>query len=392
MEFDRPGTRGVRGAPTGARQPEAAGGVRLRAAAHEPRGVRGLARRRARRAAAGVPAALGRAARIVAGRPRRRGAASGGRARHRRRGGLAVAATQPAPVVAITGAAGGIGSALARRWARDGAQLVLLDRDQDALDALAREFTAAGIEAVAIGCDITDEAACRAALRRVQEVFGRLDVLVNNAGITALAAFEHTAPATFRRLWEVNFLGAIHCTLPALPLLERSGGQVVVISSVAGFAPLLGRAAYAASKHALHGAFDTLRAEWAARGVGVTIVCPSYTDTAIVRRALDGAGRAGAAGDAPVASRMMAPSVLADRIVAGVRRRRRLLLPSWTARGAWWVSRVSGALYDRLMRRNQARMQGAVARWTDGSRGSDSRRAADSRPRPRSDSVGCSSR
>ncbi len=290
-------------------------------------------------------------------------------------------------VVVITGAAGGIGSALARRFARAGARLALLDVDAGGLARLRAELAEAGAAVCAHRCDVTDASACRAAIDAVVAAFGAIDVLVNNAGITALSPFAACGETVFHRLMAVNFFGAIHCTLAALPALRARKGQVVVISSVAGFAPLWGRAAYAASKHALHGAFDTLRVELAREGVGVSVVCPTYTDTQIVSRALDGEGRPTHTG-AKVAQRMMAPAVLADRVVRALARRRRRVLPTWVARGAWWISRVAPALYDRLMLRHHRTHQGRDLPWSHASRSSCSPPSADSAPRRQPASAG----
>jgi NAD(P)-dependent dehydrogenase (short-subunit alcohol dehydrogenase family) len=120
--------------------------------------------------------------------------------------------------------------------------------------------------------------------------FGALDGLVNNAGISHRSLFQDTDPAVIRRVMEVNFFGAMQMTHAALPHLLQTRGMVTAISSVAGYAPLLGRTGYAASKHALHGFFDSLRTEVEERGVGVTLVCPSFIATGIGGAALGGQG------------------------------------------------------------------------------------------------------
>ncbi len=133
-----------------------------------------------------------------------------------------------------------------------------------------------GAQALALNCDVTDAASCADAIRSAVERFGGVDVLVNNAGITHRSAFATTDPAVLRRVMEVNFFGAMNLTHHALPHLLRSRGAIVAISSVAGFAPLIARTGYAASKHALHGFFESLRSEVRSQGVDVTLVCPSF--------------------------------------------------------------------------------------------------------------------
>ena len=192
--------------------------------------------------------------------------------------------------VVVTGAAGGIGRAVAQRFAEDGARVALLDLDGPALERTAEELRAAGAEVTAHLCDVRDAAACQAIIRRVIAEAGGIDVLVNNAGIAHRSLLAETDPLVIRRVMEVNFFGAVNCTTAALASLSARRGMIVAVSSVAGFAPLVGRTAYAASKHALHGFFDSLRAELAGTGTGVLLVCPSFVDTGIDAHALAGNG------------------------------------------------------------------------------------------------------
>jgi NAD(P)-dependent dehydrogenase (short-subunit alcohol dehydrogenase family) len=253
-------------------------------------------------------------------------------------------------VVLISGAAGGLGRALAHRFGRAGSRVLLLDLDAAAVEALASELAAAGVESRSLACDVTDEAACIEAVRCGVAHFGRLDALVNNAGITHRSAFEVTQTAVLRKVVDVNLFGAIHLTRAALPHLKRTLGLVITLSSVAGFAPLIARTGYAASKHALHGFFDSLRSELAPAGVGVMLVCPTFIDTGIDRHALGPTG--GAALHAQVVvGRRLSPADVADRIVRAAERDRRLLLIGRTAHAAWWISRIAPGFYERSMAR-----------------------------------------
>ena len=250
--------------------------------------------------------------------------------------------------VVITGAAGGIGAALARRYARDGARVALLDRDAEGAAAVAADL--GDDVARAWGCDVTSAADCQAAVAGVVSAWGGVDILVNNAGITHLGAFADTEVEVIRNVMEVNLFGAVNCTKAALPWLLDRRGQIVVLSSVAGVAPLAGRTGYAASKHALHGFFDSLRSEHRHEGLRVLIVCPSFVDTPIGDNALGPTG-----GPAPTEARTgvrtpMPPEVVADAIV-GARRGRRLLLVPREARLALWTARLVPRLYERLMLR-----------------------------------------
>ena len=250
--------------------------------------------------------------------------------------------------VAITGAAGGIGRALAERFAAEGARLALLDRDEPGVADLAASLAAGGAQALGLACDVTDPAACDRALGAARERFGGIDVLVNNAGITHLGRFAETDVAVLRAVFEVNVFGAIHCTRAALPDLLARRGMVVVISSIAGFAPLAGRAGYAASKHALHGLFGSLRAEWHAAGLGVLLVCPGFTDTGIGDHALGPDG--GPARDVrTTVGTPASPESVARAVVRAVRRERRQIVLSPIGWAALWLMRLAPGVYERWM-------------------------------------------
>jgi NAD(P)-dependent dehydrogenase (short-subunit alcohol dehydrogenase family) len=252
--------------------------------------------------------------------------------------------------VVITGASGGIGSALARRFGRDGAHVTLLDLDRPALESLASELGEKGIDALPLVCDVTSLEDCRAAVARVLDARGGVDVLINNAGITHLGVFIDTDVEVIRRVMEVNFFGAVNCTKAALDSLVQRRGRIAVLSSVAGFSPLATRCGYSASKHALHGFFDSMRPELRASGVSVTVVCPFFVKTEIGSRAL------GPDGGKPRIERSQTgtptdPDWLAEEIHRAVRRGRRLLVPARGAKLSYLVSRILPGTYERLMAR-----------------------------------------
>ncbi len=260
--------------------------------------------------------------------------------------------------VAITGAGGGLGRALALRFAGAGARIALIDRDEVGLARAAAALDAAGATFIVAACDVTRQADCERALGAARVAFGGVDALVNNAGITHRSAFARTDPAVIRRVVEVNFFGALHCTHAALPDLVARRGIVIAISSVAGFAPLIARTGYAASKHALHGFFDSLRSEVEPQGVKVMLVCPSFIETGIEKNALSGDGQPVRHRQAIVGVRAT-PEEIADRIFAAATRELRLLLPDRVSWMSWWVSRFAPRVYERLMaRRLGAEMRG----------------------------------
>jgi NAD(P)-dependent dehydrogenase (short-subunit alcohol dehydrogenase family) len=252
--------------------------------------------------------------------------------------------------VVVSGAGGGLGRALAFRFARGGARIVALDRDSGAVEAVTSDLAKAGFDALAVSCDVTEASACQAAIEETLERFGRIDVLVNNAGITHRSAFAATDTAVLRRVVEVNLFGAINLTRPALPALRQARGLIVAVSSVAGYTPLIARTGYAASKHALHGFFESLRTEVAPDGIDVMMVCPSFIATGIEKNAL-GPGGGAATHAQVVVGRRLQPGDVADRVFRGAERSSRLLLIGRTARTAWWVSRLAPSLYERIMAR-----------------------------------------
>jgi NAD(P)-dependent dehydrogenase (short-subunit alcohol dehydrogenase family) len=264
-------------------------------------------------------------------------------------------------VVAITGAASGIGRALARRYASSGARLGLLDLDVTGLDALAAELAEEGTDVHAVACDVTRWEDCESAIDSIIDAFGGVDVLINNAGITHVSPFADTDVSVVRRVMEVNFFGAFYCTRAALASLVARRGLVIVLSSVAGFSPLAGRCAYSASKHALHGLFETLRSEQRTSGLAVMMVCPGFTRTGIQAAALGGDGRALRA-PRGVYGRQADPDEVAEAIVRAARRRRRLLVLSPVGKLSYAISRVWPSLFERMMsRRVQVAPEGGDA-------------------------------
>lgn len=250
-------------------------------------------------------------------------------------------------VVLVSGGCAGIGRALAMRMAQAGARLVLLDLDQAALDSMVQHLDAHhNAEALGLRCDVADAEAAQRAVTLAIERFGGIDVLVNNAGITHRSTFVETDLAVFQRIMAVNFFGALHCTQAALPSLVARQGQIIVLSSLSGFAPLLYRSAYNASKHALHGLFETLRYEIRGSGVNVMLVCPGFTATDLRKNALVGDGSV--TRQPPLAmGKVASPQDVAEAIYQGALRRRRLLVLS----NVDWRARLLARFFPRLFER-----------------------------------------
>ena len=195
-------------------------------------------------------------------------------------------------VVIITGAGGGIGGATARRFAAEGARVAILDRDLAAAERVAADIVAAGGQARAIACDITQRDQVDAAVAATIAAFGPVDVLVNNAGWDVFAPFLKTQPAQWDKLIAINLVGALHLQHAVLPGMveRRAGGRIVNIASDAARVGSSGEAVYAACKGGIVAFSKTLAREHARHGITVNVVCPGPTDTALFADYKEGAG------------------------------------------------------------------------------------------------------
>jgi short-subunit dehydrogenase len=253
--------------------------------------------------------------------------------------------------VLITGASEGIGRALALTLATGKPRLALAARSEARLAEAARACAARGAEVVALPGDVSREADCRQLVAGTLERFGALDVLVNNAGITMWSRFDEISDlGVFARLLAVNYLGAVYTTAAALPHLKASRGLIVAVASIAGLTGVPERTAYAASKHAMVGFFESLRIELAGSGVDVSIVAPDFVVSEIHRRAIgpDGAPL----GQTPMQeARIMSAQECARQIVGAMQRRQRLRITSARGRLGRWARLIAPAAVDRIAAR-----------------------------------------
>jgi len=193
-------------------------------------------------------------------------------------------------VVWITGASSGIGEAMAYEFSKMGAKLILSARREDRL-AEVRNKCINPRDVFVLPMDMTEIDLIPHKRRQAREVFGSIDILVHNAGISQRSLSAETDLSVDRKIMEVNFFSIIALTKEILPLMiERKEGQIAVVSSVTGFVGTPLRTAYAASKHALQGYFDALRAEVHDHGIAVTMICPGFIQTPISTSALTADG------------------------------------------------------------------------------------------------------
>ena len=251
--------------------------------------------------------------------------------------------------VVITGGGGGLGAALGREFGFAGANVALLDIDYEAA-VLAADRIERGTS-TAIECDVTSYESCAAAIARAEDRIGPTDILVNNAGLSHRSAFAETEIDVIRRIMDINFWGSVYCTKIAVSTITERRGAIVVVSSTAGYAPLLGRTGYAASKHALHGLFATLRTELADTGVDVLIAAPSFIDTPLRQHTLGGDGEVTDHPQSRVGN-MMSPEDVAERIVWAVERRKSTLVLGSVGKLTRFLNALAPGIYERMMTRS----------------------------------------
>lgn len=243
-------------------------------------------------------------------------------------------------VVIITGASSGIGLATAKEFARLGAKVVLAARSIELLQNIESSLRSSGYEVFAVTTDVTIEGECRELIDKTVEKYGRIDILINNAGISMRALFNDVDISVLKKLFDVNFWGAVQCTKYALPYLIKSRGSVVGISSVAGFVGLPCRTGYSASKYALHGFLETLRIENLKNGLHVLILCAGFVKSDIRKKALTADGSP--QGFTPrEEEKMMMPEDVARAIVKAIHRRRNYVILTLEGKMTALVKRIA---------------------------------------------------
>jgi short-subunit dehydrogenase len=242
-------------------------------------------------------------------------------------------------VIIITGASSGIGKALALEAAKQGADVVLAARTVDKLHEVSKTIESLGVKSLVVQTDVSVEQDAKKLVETTVEKFGKIDVLVNNAGISMRAMFDEMKTDVFKTVMDINFMGTVYCTSYALPHILKQKGSVVGISSIAGLAPLPARTAYSASKFAMFGFLTTLRTENIKRGLHVMISHPGFTESEIRKNALlaDGSKQ----GMTPRnEEKMMTSEEVAIKVMKGIKNRKRVQIMTLTGNMTYFVNKL----------------------------------------------------
>lgn len=252
-------------------------------------------------------------------------------------------------VIIITGASSGIGKACAEEFAKRGANLVLAARQYVTLC----EITASleknyGVKAVAVQADVSKEEDCEQVIKQALVTFNKIDVLVNNAGLSMRALFNDADLSVLKNLMDVNFWGTVYCTKYALPEILKTKGSIIGVSSIAGYRGLPGRTGYSASKFAMNGFMESLRTEVLHTGVHVMVACPGFTASNIRVAALSKDGMAH--GETSMEEgKMMSAEEVAIEIANGIASRKRTLVMTGQGKLTVWLNKLLPALADKLV-------------------------------------------
>ncbi len=251
-------------------------------------------------------------------------------------------------VVIITGGSSGIGKALAQVFGSQGSRILITGRNADDLSAAVAQLKQQGIAIHGFVADVSREEDNRKMAEEAIRVYGRIDILINNAGITMCALFEDVDLDVVRKVMDINFYGVLHATKHCLPEIMRNKGSVIGISSIAGYRGLPARTGYSASKFALNGFLEVLRTEMLKKDVHVLTACPGFTASNIRKRSLTKDGQA--QGDSPRdEEKMMTAEECARHIYKATVRRKKILILTAQGKFTVFLNKWFPGLTDRLV-------------------------------------------
>lgn len=249
-------------------------------------------------------------------------------------------------VVVVTGGTDGIGKALVEQLLRLGAKVATCGRNHDKLYALQTAYPSAPL--LTMVADVSNENDCRHLVQTAIKMYGGIDILINNAGVSMRALMKEAELDVIRKVMDINFFGALYCTKYALDSIVERKGTIVGVSSIAGYRGLPGRSGYSASKFALQGWLEALRTELMSDGVNVMWVCPGFTTSNIRNAALNKEGQSH--GETPMdEDKMMPAEECAGHILTAIRKRKRTLVLTFTGKRTVFMQKFFPSLADKLV-------------------------------------------
>lgn len=251
-------------------------------------------------------------------------------------------------VVVVTGGTDGIGKALVSALLGEGAKVATCGRSQDRLYDL--QSTHPSLPLHTLVADVSREHDCQRFIDSTVQVYGGIDILINNAGISMRGLFKDLDVDVIRKLMDVNFYGSVYCTKLALPHIIKAKGTIVGVSSIAGYRGLPGRTGYSSSKFALQGFLESLRVELMDDDVHVMWVSPGFTSSGIRDRALDDSGQTQK--ENPMdEGKMMPAEECAQHLLKAIRQKKRTLVLTMTGKETVFLNKFLPALADKLVHR-----------------------------------------
>jgi short-subunit dehydrogenase len=264
-------------------------------------------------------------------------------------------------VVVITGGSSGIGRALAETFGKQGSRIFITGRNAEELDKTVNDLRKANIDIHALQADVSKEEDNQKMAQEALRVFGRIDILINNAGISMRALFEDVDIKVVKKVMDINFYGVLYATQACLPEIIKNSGSIVGISSIAGYRGLPGRTGYSASKFALNGFLEVLRTELLYKNVHVLTACPGFTASNIRKRALTKDGSA--QGESPrQEEKMMTAEECAQHIYQATLKRRKILILTSQGKLTVWLNKLFPGWLDKLVYKTMAKEDNAPIR------------------------------